>query len=125
MALAVFVSTSDLGPEPTLSSDPTLTVPDFLQYFERLFCARCRYPVHQSTRDELAAYLAPRIEAFERDDELWREIQPSMSRWLEYVADQASLLCEIRDDETIRPEFLNAARQIVSGWSPRPNTFLG
>ena len=98
---------------------------NLLQYFERLFCARCRFPVDPSTREALAEYLAPRVEAFERDEDLWRELQPTMSKWLEHVADQASLLCEIRDDEAIRPEFLNAARQIVSGWGARPNTFLG
>ncbi len=100
-------------------------MPDLLQYFERLFCARCRFPVSGEARDALAEFLEPRVHAFERDRDLWRELQPAMTQWLEHVADQASLLCEIRQDEAIRPEFLTAARQIVSGWSSEPNTFLG
>ncbi|MEM1248383.1 MAG: hypothetical protein AAGA81_08095 [Acidobacteriota bacterium] len=123
MADATFVSTRSNG--LSRSCAPILPVADLLQYFERLFLARCRYPVHPSTREELSRFLAPRIEAFEQDEELWKELQAPTSHWLEHVADQASLLCEIRHDETIRPEFFNAARQIVSGWSPQPNTFLG
>jgi len=102
-----------------------LTVCNFIEYFERLFCSRCRFPVDTSTRQQLAEFLEPRAAAFEKDEDLWHELQPIMSRWLEQVADQASLLCEIRDDDEIRSEFLIAARQIVSGWSSRPNTFLG